>query len=94
MLSEPCPRCGKNANVIGGISSSETFPHFQPYGIRWLEHFRKRFFQTTCARLKDPARACLDCGLVWTTAFSLGELRRIVEREEITIGLKKEELEL
>jgi hypothetical protein len=94
MLSEPCPRCGKNATVTGSIFTTGTHAEFQPDGIRWLEHFRRRLFQTTFVKLKDPARACLDCSLVWSTALSPRKLREIVEREGIAFGVQKDELNI
>ena len=94
MSSELCPRCGKNATLTGRIATEGYYAEFQPDGIRLLEHLRRRLFQPLWVKLRGPSRACLDCGLVWTTTLTLDDLRRIVEREGIVIGVKKEELEL
>jgi hypothetical protein len=67
---------------------------FLPNGIRGLEHFRRRLFRTTIAKLTDPARPCLDCDLVWTTTLPRGELLGVIEREGIGIGVKKTEPEI
>jgi hypothetical protein len=79
MLSENCPRCGKDANVIGDMLTTGSYQEFLPQGIRWLEHFRRRLFHTTIVRFRGPYRACLDCGLVWSN-LDPGELRKVIER--------------
>jgi hypothetical protein len=66
---------------------------FQPDGIRWLEHIRRRPFQATKVRFPGPYRACVDCGLVWNN-LDPGELRGVIRREGIAIGVKKEEPEI
>ena len=93
MWPELCPRCGKNATVIGSIPTESGHAAFQPLGIRWLEHFRRRFFKTTVVRFVGLPRACLGCHLVWGD-LPPGELREIIQREGIAIGGKKEEPEI
>ena len=85
MLAKPCPRCGKHATVAGRGAMFPIDQYFQPIGIRWLEHLVRRFGQTTDVRMPGPYRACLDCGLVWNN-FHPQKLRKIVEREGITVG--------
>jgi len=99
MSSEPCPRCGKHAAVTGSIFSPSGTSEFVPDGFSWLKHFRRRLFQgplsqeNPVARLLGPARACLDCGLVWSN-LDPGRLRRIMQQEGIAIEVKKEEPEI
>jgi hypothetical protein len=94
MSSEPCPRCGKHPTVAGYIPTWRGDPEFVPDGIRWLEHFSRRLFQENpVVKLLGPARACLDCGLVWTD-LDPGKLRRIIQQEGIAVGGKKEEPEI
>src|SRR5262249_53218155 len=92
MRSEPCPRCGKHATVTGSVHLPSD-KVFQPDGIRLLHHVLKRLGQPTVVRLLGPYRACLDCGLVWNT-LSPGELRMVIEREGIAIGLREKEPEI
>jgi hypothetical protein len=92
MLSEPCPRCGKDTTVTGSVHLPAD-KVFQPDGIRLLEHFLKRLGQPTVIRLLGPYRACLDCGLVWNT-LSPDELREVIRREGIAIEVKEKEPEI
>ena len=95
MLSEPCPRCGKNATVTGGsIIRWVVMRNSCPTASAGWSTSRRRIFKTTIAKLRDPARGCLDCGLVWATTLHPGELREIVQREGIAIGVKKTDPEI
>ncbi len=90
MLSKLCPRCGKNTTVTGIVGWYRPDQFFQPVGIRWLEHLVWRFGQPTAVMLPEPSQACLDCGLVWNNLFP-NELRMLLNREGITIGVKEQE---
>jgi hypothetical protein len=93
MSSEPCPRCGKNATVTGSMLTLGD-QLFQPHGIRWLEHFRRRLFQQNpAARVLGPYRACADCGLVWND-LDPDELRGVIRREGIAIRVKETDPEI
>jgi hypothetical protein len=94
MLSQSCPRCGKHATVTGSIPTLRGDPEFVPDGVRWLAHLCRRLFQENpVVKLLGPARACLDCGLVWTS-LDPGKLHRIMQQEGIAVGVKEEEPEI
>ncbi len=93
MVSKPCPRCGKNATVAGLGAGFQRDQFFQPFGIRWLGHLFRRFGQATAVRVPEPYQACLDCGLVWNNLVP-DELRGLLEREGITIGVKEKDSEI
>ena len=58
-----------------------------------MDHLFRRFGQATAVRLPEPYQACLDCGLVWNNLVP-NELRGLLEREGITIGVKEGESEI
>jgi hypothetical protein len=79
--------------VTGSVQPLEKPQVFQPDGIRWLEHFFRRLGQPTSVRMREPHRACLDCGLVWNN-LKPSVLRGVIQREGIVIGLKEQEPEI
>ncbi len=70
-----CPHCNSQQTVSGSLGLSNKPAVFRPAGLRSFS-----VSQDAGARLpKAEARACLDCGLVWT-AFAPPKLREFVQR--------------
>ncbi len=70
-----CPKCGSEQTVSGSLGLPSKPAVFRPAGLRSFS-----VSQDAGARLpKAEARACLECGLVWT-GFAPPKLRDFVQR--------------
>lgn len=85
-----CPRCGSGRIASGELRSDGRAPQFRPHGLR-VPLFT--LIDSTPGRIDfdHRVRACLDCGLLWTTVEP-EELRDTLRR--YAVRPLKEELAL
>ena len=67
MGGDVCPRCGSADQVAGAANAIGTPDHFLPHLRRGLKYWLSQWTSLRGVELTENFRACLSCGLVWSS---------------------------
>ena len=67
MEGELCPRCGAADQVAGAANPAGAPDHFLPHLRRGLKYWLFQWNSLRGVALPEGFRACLSCGLVWSS---------------------------
>jgi hypothetical protein len=70
-VQQHCPACGSNRTALGQLSGGTSAATFTPEGLSI------RLISSGRLPLQRVARACTECGLVWTSAEAVDLRERI-----------------